>query len=618
MKIQIHNKMKFLLGVALLVILTLIAYSSSFDNQFVNWDDQFYVTSNILITNSTWTSFKELLTRVVSLNYHPITTISLWINAFMFGVESAVPFVVTNVIFHILNSVLVLLLVFKLTQNNFFIALFTALVFAVHPMHVESVVWVSERKDVLYAFFFLLSLISYSKYLAHFQSRYLILCFVFFLFSCLSKAMAVSLVPCLFAVDYLRGRKLKNLKLIFEKIPFFLAAIFFGVIALDVQAGGDFYGFLTLSENANAIESHSLSIIDRIGNGFFSNFYYLYRFFFPGGFSPFHPYSLIENYPSWIYGLFNLVLLSSLILSFAYKQRLIAFGLTFYICTIALVLQCIPVGSAIVAERYTYLPYIGLSIVLAVLIEHLVKVKHNYLIKFGLNFFIFFLILKTYKQSSIWHNHVSLFKQAVEVYPNDAFSRKTLASGLWNNGSLDEAIYHTEFAINKLGLVTSSAFELLANCYSDKGDSNKAVSYFNTSIDIDSANVTARYHRGLELVRINPKLAIDDFDFCENTNNSYVKPLLFTPRGRAYGMLGDHKNALVNFDKAIEYFPNDEHNYLDKAITLENLFRLDEAEDIYKNILNKKPNEQFAIDRLKIIYNLKSNNYENNATTKQN
>ena len=194
------------LGSLLLIGLSIVAFYPAFNNNFVNWDDQFYVTANPLIYNPSWDSFKVLFTKIVSLNYHPITMLSLWINAKLSGIDSAAPFIITNVTIHILNALLVFLLIFRITNKKAIVAFVTALVFAIHPMHVESVVWVSERKDVLYGFFFLAASIGYWSYLNTQKHFYLFICFVLFLLASLSKAMAVSLVPCLFLFDYLKGR----------------------------------------------------------------------------------------------------------------------------------------------------------------------------------------------------------------------------------------------------------------------------------------------------------------------------------------------------------------------------------------------------------------------------
>lgn len=601
MKTKVDNRLKYLLGLVLLIVLTLVAYYPSFDNHFVSFDDPSYVTANALICNPSYGNFKELITKIVALNYHPITMISLWLNAKISGVESATPFIVTNVTFHILNSIMAFLLAYKLTDKRFIIAILTAITFALHPMHVESVVWVSERKDVLYTFFFFASLLSYCKYLSSKKSSHFFSCFLLFLFSCFSKAMAVSLVPCLFALDYLRFRDFKRVKLYMEKVPFVLLGLFVGFMAIDVQDGGDFYGWLTVSKSSHAIGWDYTGVIERLKNSCFANYFYISKFFIPNEHSPFHPYRMIDGYSAWLYIPFAILMFVILTFSFIYNKRILAFSIAFYISTILLVLQLIPVGSAVVAERYTYLPYFGLAIIVGYYFQQLWQLGYKQLIFLLLPILCYFLIANTRIQSDVWQNHVSLFNQAVELYPYDSYSRKALARGFWNIGEFDKSIYHIKYAINDLGVVTSSAFELLANCYSEKGMKQEAIAFFNESVRLDSTNIMARFHRGLEILDTNPSKAIDDFNFCEKSSYANVKPLLLSPRGRAHGLLGNYNNALDDLNLAIKLFPDDVNNYLDKAITLENLNELEEAEKFYLKALELNHSETLAIDRLKIL-----------------
>ena len=598
---DLRNSFKILLNIALLIAISFVAFYPSFDNQFVNWDDQFYITANPLINNPSWKTLQKLFMKVVSLNYHPLTMLSLWVNAMVSGVESASPFIITNVFIHIFNAIMVWFLVYQLTKKNLVTSLITATVFAIHPMHVESVVWVSERKDVLYGFFFLASLLTYCRYIKIKKHIYLLICFLLFLMSCLSKAMAVSLVPCLLVLDYYKSRDFKNINLYLEKIPFLILALIIGFIAVDVQSGGNFHGLLNLSESANAIQASALNLSDRLLNSSFANFYYIKNFFFPTGHSPFHPYYLKDAYDPLLYISVSILFCSIFLWAIKNNWKKIVLGMAFYFSTIGLVLQFIPVGSAIVAERYSYLPFIGLAFLVGSLLQKFWNLGFKYLVYLIIPILFYALIVNTRMQSDVWQNHVSLFKQAVEVYPNDPFSRKTLGAGLWDQGDVDEAIYHTEYAINELGLVSSSAFELLAKCYSEKGMTQNAIAFFNEAVRLDSNNIIARYHRGLELLKLNVQKAITDFNYCEASNNEYVKPLLYSPRGRAFGMLGKYEMALNDLNKAIEFFPNDINNYLDKAITLEKLNRFENAIELYQWILSINKNESLAIERLKIL-----------------
>ena len=153
-------------GLLILIFLVVIAigFYPAFDNEFVYWDDQYYVIENILINQPTIDSLYALFTKIISLNYHPLTMISLWLNAFFSGTQNAFPFILTNIIFHFFNTSLVYFFCRQLYKDATVVAILTSLIFAIHPLHVESVVWVSEREDVLYTFFFMTASCAYLRY----------------------------------------------------------------------------------------------------------------------------------------------------------------------------------------------------------------------------------------------------------------------------------------------------------------------------------------------------------------------------------------------------------------------------------------------------------------------
>lgn len=596
LKENLYSRHK-LLGLLFLLGITYFAFSPALDNDFVSWDDQFYVTANPLITQPSLETFQGLPSKIVSLNYHPITMMSLWANASLSGTDSARPFIYTNLIIHLLSTAVLFFLILKLSNQNWMAAFVTSSIFALNPMHVESVIWVSERKDVLYSFFFLSSLLTYCKYLDRSNTRWLIASGFLFILSCLSKAMAVSLVPCLILIDYLSHRDFKSPLLYLEKLPFLLIGILTGLVAIDVQSGGDFYGLLSTAEQSNAMQS-TLGLKDRLLNAAYANYYYLKNFIFPSGFSAFHPFSAVDTISPAITGSIGLGFITLLLLSFIQHWRHIVFGLSFYLCTIALVLQFIPVGSAVVAERYTYLPYIGLAYCLGTVFHSMVKNRNGWIPYLITPILLIAFTIQTRTQSDIWQDHTTLFSQVAEKYPEDAYAREYLASGYWQNGDINSAIYHISYAINELGLIKSSAFELLANSHADKGEIKEAIAFYNEAIRLDNQNATARYHRGLVLLEINPTKAIEDFNFCENSGNTYVETLIFSPRGRAHGMLKNYQQAISDFDMAISLYPNDINSYLDRAVTYEYMGLLEHAKEDYAIVLDIEPSEPMAKDRM--------------------
>jgi hypothetical protein len=247
----------------LVAVLTAVCLWPMLKNEFTNWDDEFYVTNNPLLRGPQW---KRIFSEQVLGNYHPLTMLSY---AFNFAISGLDPFsyLLVNYLFHIVNTLLVFYFTWNISGKNKFIAAFVALVFGIHPMHVESVAWVAERKDVLYTFFFLLSLIQYWFFLTKAKKKNLVFCFLFFVLSLLSKPAAIVLPFVLFLLDYWYGQSLK--KNIVFKIPFFALSILFGIITVSIQSSSAMAGLSVFS------------ITDRLFFACYVLMTYFYRFFVP-------------------------------------------------------------------------------------------------------------------------------------------------------------------------------------------------------------------------------------------------------------------------------------------------------------------------------------------------
>ena len=218
---------------AVVLILTLIVFSNSFKNNFlVNWDDDGYILNNPTIQHLDKGSIHEIFTSFHMGNYHPLTTLTYALEYKFFKLDP-LPYHWLNLIFHLCNVVLVFLFIKLLSKKNL-AAVITAVLFAVHPMHVESVAWISELKDVLYTFFFLLSLLFYMQFAKKKNPAVYILSLLMFVLSLLSKSAAVVLPVLLFLIDYFQSHK-QNVKSVLLKVPFFILALIFGIIALKSQ-----------------------------------------------------------------------------------------------------------------------------------------------------------------------------------------------------------------------------------------------------------------------------------------------------------------------------------------------------------------------------------------------
>jgi protein O-mannosyl-transferase len=511
------------LPLALMGILGVVVvgvYQVAFKNDFVHWDDNIYVYQNPIIQQAGFGQLGKIFSTSVALNYHPITMLTLMLNALMFG-KGATSFIVTNVLIHLINTLLVFVLAQKLIQTAQYkvagewIAFFTALLFAVHPMRVESVAWISERKDVLYTAFFLWACLSYLKYLDTGIKKYLTLTFVLFVLSCLSKAQGVVLPLVLLLLDYWHGKNILDKKAIIEKIPFFVFAFVIGVITLSVQSRHDFFGLITPAvETGKAVDVEGFKLVERIKMGSYGFVEYIHKLFVPLNLSPLYPF--LNNGdgsipPEYFAGL----VLSPIILIITWlsarKTKLLVLGIGFYFITILLVLQFISVGVAVIADRYTYLPYFGLFFLLCSLLFEYVASTNllKYGVAIGLIVFASWCVYLTTQQIKVWKNTEALYSQRIKLYPNDQRAYEVRAWYYNEHEQVDLAAQDFEKAIS-LGVQMPEVYERLGVIVGNKGQKERAMQLFNKAIEIKPDFGSAYINRGI--AQFPQAIAIPDFE----------------------------------------------------------------------------------------------------------
>ncbi len=390
--------------------LTLLSFSSILDNDFVNWDDMRYIQENEVVHSFSAENLKKSFSGEVSDNYHPLTNLSQTLD-WVLGGGKAFPFHFTSLLFHLLNVVLVFLLIKRLGKAEW-AALLVAAIFAVHPMHVESVAWAAERKDVLYAFFFLLSLLAYLRYVKESPNlKYLALAFGFALLSFLSKPAAMPLPFVLLLLDYHQGRSLKEARVWLEKLPFLALAITFGLITVNIQA-------------EDAIRSmDSIHWVEQISFAAYGFVMYVYKFLIPFPLFHYYPYPSVDDIPFYFY-LMPLIALLMVLASFWWgrKHKDLILGFWFFAFMLSVTLQFVPIGSTIMADRYSYVPYIGLGIVLLWLIEQMgwAKEKKMAVPRYvGIGVVLLWAAL-SWKQGNVWQDAESLWTNRIENGPRES------------------------------------------------------------------------------------------------------------------------------------------------------------------------------------------------------
>lgn len=538
------------LALAALAAITFSAYTGAFHNAFVEWDDPLYVTENPFVLQKDY----DVLSRGVFVdNYHPLTMYTLAWNAS--EPLSPTPFIVTNVILHIVNTGLVFWLALLLSRQRLAVAFLAALLFGIHPMHVESVAWVSERKDVLYVFFFLAGALTYLRYLEKRTLATLGLTFVLFLLSCLSKGMAVVFPVIQVLLDYWKGRPILERRAIVEKIPFFATALLFGLIAMDVQAGGDFHGVF-IRDGLRAIPKTILfSPFQRILFSTYAHSMYVWKLFVPVHLSAFYPYpeTLAQaNHPKYVVAfLFFLATLALLVWSFR-NARILAFGIGWYLACILPVLQWTPVGSAIMADRYSYLSYFGLVFAIAMGIGWLFDryPARRTMLTVGLAFVIGLLFIQTTRQVKIWKDSETLWGNVIHYSPQSDLPYISRGNARGKSGQIPGAMADFQAAL-RLGSRRVELYDGLGNAYTSIGKPDSAVLMFDQGLKVSPENGEMYYNRAIaNLVASHPREALADL--------GKARQLMLSPpaslhllRGNAYMQLGMYPQAIAAYDSTI-------------------------------------------------------------------
>jgi len=409
----IHSKShnRFVLMVVL-VVTTFIVFFPSLQNGFVSWDDEGYILNNLHnIGKLSFTAISDLFGKLAIMgNYHPLTMIVYTLVYHFAGLNPSIYHAV-NLLLHLSNVLLLFVFIYKLTNRNLVIAFITALLFSVHPLHVESVTWISETKDVLYTFFYLVALYNYLLFYEGINSyKYYVITLGAFLLSCFSKGMAVTLPMVLILIDYLKQKPFTT-RLVLEKIPFFIIALIFGLLAIKAQQASE------------AVQSlNQFSFFEKLLFPFYGLWFYIVKMFFPFWLSIFYPYPQTGQL-FWTYYAAPIATLGLVFLVYRYfrTNRMILFGLLFYVFVILPVLQIKPVGEAIVAERYFYLSSIGLFFLIGYFVE---KISTLYpkppiprLVYACVLMLTLVYAIQTHRRTKIWKNSETLWKSVIDINP---------------------------------------------------------------------------------------------------------------------------------------------------------------------------------------------------------
>jgi Flp pilus assembly protein TadD len=567
----------------ILILLTLLVYWQIFSHQFVIIDDPVYVARNPHVQSGlTLQNIKWAFTTTRAEFWHPLTWLSYMLDTGLFGQQPA-GYLFTNLFLHALNAVLMFVLFKTLTHDRWQSALVAAF-FALHPLHVESVAWIAERKDVLSSFFWLLTMGAYTSYTRNpGLNKMLLLCLTMSL-GLMAKPMLVTLPFVLLLLDYwpLRRFPLEKsettsissvLFLIREKIPLFFLAAVFSLAAFAVQKTG-----------GGISSAGQYPLADRFYNAVISYVSYMLKMAWPRKLAVFYPFP--DHFPIWQIGAAVLVLMAITILAIRSARRYPFFivGWLWYLGTLFPVIGLIKIGDFSMADRYTYIPLTGLFIIIAWGIPEIIPKLPLKNLALGIASAIAVIVLAavSHFQVGLWKDSLTLFDHALQVTEKNYYAHYGLGHALAGQGKMDQAGVHFSKAVE---LMPSKAtlHNDLGRVLAIQGQFQKAEIHFGKALEIKPQFPAAHFNLAHVLIA-NNRLGPAIFHFSE--------ALRLHPR------FADH-NASVASLSVPQY-----HELVDRVDTRA---KLDRAVAKNRKKLSANPRNLIAVRNLAILYSVNGN-----------
>jgi cytochrome c-type biogenesis protein CcmH/NrfG len=480
------------IGICLfLAALTWLVFGQTLRHDFINYDDPRYVYENTKITSGVSLSgIAWAFTHIHSMNWHPLTTISHMLDCQVYGLKPGGHHF-TNVLLHIAAAILLFLALQEMT-GTFWNSAFVAAVFAIHPLRVESVAWIAERKDVLSGVFFMLTLLAYVHYVRLPSiGRYLV---VVFALACglMSKPMLVTLPFVLLLLDHwpldrIRGRFWKRVA---EKIPLLALSAVSSIGTLVAQKGA--VGW-----------TEELPILERINNAIISYVLYIWQMVWPANLAVFYPHPENRLLP-WeiISSLLLLVCVTAIAIALRKQRPYLITGWLWYLGMLVPVIGLVQVGWQGRADRYTYLPQIGLYIAITWTVADLTAFwrRQRTILSTAAILTIGVLTWRAWAQTWYWRDSETLFKHALAVTTNNDVAENNLGIVYLRQGNVDEAISLLQAAVD-LRPDNSPAHENLAKALLQKGKVADALIHYQKLLELQPDNIEVHNIVGTALIQ---------------------------------------------------------------------------------------------------------------------
>jgi Flp pilus assembly protein TadD len=570
------------LVVIFLIVASFIAYCRILGNGFINFDDIQYITKNNHIKSGiNPESIKWAFSTVDLYYWQPLTWLSHMLDWNLFK-DNAGGYHLISLLLHI-GSVLLLFFFLNRTTNNIWPSAFVAALFALHPLRVESVAWAAERKDVLSMFFGLASIYAYACYVENFKISQYIICLILFALSLMAKPMLVTLPFVLLLLDYwplgrwqkvltpvevpidaterapkkkAKKRKADSINekkkfipltssyqiirsLLWEKAPFIFLTIISSIVTIW---GQNKFGVVVSMEN--------LPFSARVQNAVISYVSYLGKTFWPVDLAIFYPYEY--TFPFWkiLASCFIFIGITIVVIYAIKKLPFLFVGWFLYLGTLIPVIGFVQVATQSIADRFTYLPSIGIAVMLAWGIPSLIKneeTRKNILLPVGI-FVLVILSALTWHQCGYWKNSIELFSHTLQVTKDNAQAHNNFGLALFVEGKIEEAIFHYNEAIcikpDRL------YYSNRGDAYRKLGQYQRAIEDYNEAIRL-KPDFNAYYNRGNAYTKLNQyQLALKDYNEVIRLNPDYAEA--YNNLGVVYFIQGNKNLGCRNAQKACE------------------------------------------------------------------
>jgi tetratricopeptide (TPR) repeat protein len=537
-----------------LALLCLLVYGPVFGHDFVNYDDPGYVTRNPTVqAGLTASGLGWAMTTNQMANWHPVTWLSHMLDCELFGLEPAWHHA-HSLLLHVLNTLLLFRLLRRLTGDAWRSGLVAAL-FAAHPLHVESVAWVAERKDVLSSLFWLLATTAYVWYAERpGVSRYLPVA-VLLALGLMAKPMLVTLPFTLLLLDLWplqriapgrldRGRRLGGLLL--EKLPLFVIVAISAAVTVAAQ-----------SRSGAVYDLEQLPLGLRLSNAAVAYVRYLFLTFWPGDLSVFHPH-LGVAIPTWqaLSAMTALLGISAIAAASIGTRPPLFVGWFWYVGTLVPVIGLVQVGRQALAERYTYIPLVGLFLVVAWSVpgSWLESRRRRTALALVATAAVLALAFVAWRQVQVWRNSETLFRSALSATRENYLAHYNLAHALFERGDLASAADH---------------FERAVAIWPDYRDAHESLGLVLTELD--------DYERALEHYRVALALTPDEPRLLSNLANTLARA-------------GHDREAVRYYERALELEPDRANAHYNLAVVLSRVGRTEEARAHLARALELDPN----------------------------